>query len=116
MKKIVLILLLTPLFIFSQEKDKNEKASFEVLGMCGMCKNRIEKATYKVKGVKYSNWDIPTNKISLIYNGRVTTIQDIRKAIAVAGHDNGTFLATDEAYNNLHGCCKYPRKEIAEKN
>ena len=50
------------------------------------------------------------------YNARVTTIEDIRKAIAVAGHDNGTFLATDEAYNNLHGCCKYPRKEIAENN
>ena len=42
--------------------------------------------------------------------------EDIRKAIAVAGHDNGTFLATDEAYNNLHGCCKYPRKEIVENN
>ena len=65
MKRIVLILLLAPLFIFSQENDKNEKASFEVLGMCGMCKNRIEKATYKVKGVKYSNWDIPSNKISI---------------------------------------------------
>ena len=95
MKKIVLIFLLTPLFIFSQENNKNEKVYFEVLGMCGMCKNRIEKATYKVKGVKYSNWDIPSNKISLVYNARVTTIEDIRKAIALAGHDNGTFLATD---------------------
>ena len=116
MKNIVLIFLLAPLFIFSQENNKNEKASFEVLGMCGMCKNRIEKATYKVKGVKYSNWDIPSNRISLIYNATVTTIEDIRKAIAGVGHDNGTFLATDEAYNNLHGCCKYPRKEIAENN
>ena len=117
MKKIVLIFLLAPLFIFSQENNKNQKASFEVLGVCGMCKNRIEKATYKVKGVKYSNWDIPSNKISLIYNATVTTIEDIRKAIAHAGHDNGKFLATDEAYNNLHRCCKYPRKEeIAENN
>ena len=116
MKKIVLLLLLAPLFIFSQENNKNEKASFEVLGVCGMCKNRIEKATYKVKGVKYSNWDIPSNKISLVYNARVTSIEDIRKAIALAGHDNGTFLATDEDYNNLHGCCKYPRKEVAENN
>ena len=116
MKKIFLIFLLAPLFIFSQENNKNEKASFEVLGMCGMCKNRIEKATYKVKGVKYSNWDIPSNKISLIYNATVTKIEDIRKAIAHAGHDNGIFLATDESYNYLHGCCKYPRKEIAENN
>ena len=116
MKKIVLILLLAPLFMFSQENNKNQKASFEVLGVCGMCKNRIEKATYKVKGVKYSNWDIPSNKISLIYNSNVVSINEIRNAIARAGHDNGKFLATDEAYNNLHGCCKYPRKEIAENN
>ena len=33
------------LFSFAQDKpSKNEKASFEVLGNCGMCKDRIEKA------------------------------------------------------------------------
>ena len=116
MKKIFFIFLLAPLFIFSQENNKNEKASFEVLGMCGMCKNRIEKATFKVKGVKYSNWDIPSNKISLIYNSKVVSIDEIRDAIARAGHDNGKFLATDEEYENLHSCCKYPRKEVIENN
>ena len=116
MKKIIILFLLLPFFAFGQSKGKTVKESFLVDGNCKMCKNRIEKATYKVKGVKYSNWDIPSNKISLVYNAKVTTIEDIRKAIALAGHDNGTFLATDEAYNNLHGCCKYPRKELAENN
>ena len=35
-------------FSFAQDKpSKNEKASFEVLGNCGMCKDRIEKARWR---------------------------------------------------------------------
>ena len=55
------------LFSFAQDKpSKNEKASFEVLGNCGMCKDRIEKAAFYVKGVKYASWDIPSVKIRLV--------------------------------------------------
>ena len=46
--------------------------------------------------------------------GQCTTKGSIRKTME---HDMfHVFLSTDEAYNNLHGCCKYPRKEIAENN
>ena len=32
---------------------------------------------------------------------------DIKKKIADVGHDNSLYKATDEVYDNLHGCCKY---------
>ena len=108
MKKLFIVLLFIPTIIFSQEpKNKSAKAEFEVKGLCDMCKTRIEKSTYTVSGLKYSNWDIPSNRLTVIYNNQKTSLDDIKKVIAEAGHDNDRFTATDEAYNNLHFCCKY---------
>tara|TARA_B100001057_G_scaffold77450_1_gene72329 strand:+ start:176 stop:511 length:336 start_codon:yes stop_codon:yes gene_type:complete len=108
MKKILFILLLIPIFSLSQEeKSKTNRAQFTVLGQCEMCKDRIEKATFKIKGVKYSSWSIPKNKLSIIYNSNKVSLNDIKNQIAETGHDTDEVLATDEAYENLHHCCKY---------
>ena len=114
MKRILFLILLLPLLSFSQEeKSKTSKAQFTVLGECEMCKDRIEKATFKIKGVKYSSWSVPKNKLSIIYNSNKVSLVDIKKQIAKVGHDTDEFKATREAYESLHHCCKYDRnKEI----
>ena len=99
------------LFSFAQDKPlKNEKASFEVLGNCGMCKNRIEKAAISVKGVKYASWDIPSGQLRLVYNGLKTNLDAIEKQIAASGHDSERHKAIAEIYEQLPACCKYVRK------
>ena len=68
MKYLIFIFLLFPVFSFAQESSsKSTKAQFVVLGECEMCKDRIQRATYKIKGVKYSSWSIPQNKLCLLY-------------------------------------------------
>ena len=80
MKRILFVILLLPLLSFSQEeKSKTSKAQFTVLGECEMCKDRIEKATFKIKGVKYSSWSVPKNKLSIIYNSNKVSLVDIKK-------------------------------------
>ncbi len=112
MKYLIFIFLLFPVFSFAQEENsKSSKAQFVVLGECEMCKDRIQRATYKIKGVKYSNWSIPQNKLSIIYNSNKVSLAEIKKKIAEAGHDSEDFKATDEAYTNLHYCCKYDREK-----
>ena len=99
------------LFTFAQDKpSKNEKANLEVLGNCGMCKNRIEKAAISVKGVKYASWDIPSGQLRLVYNGLKTNLDAIEKQIAASGHDSERHKATAEIYEQLPACCKYVRK------
>ena len=99
------------LFSFAQDKSsKNEKASFEVLGNCGMCKDRIEKAAISVKGVKYASWDIPSGQLRLVYNGLKTNLDAIEKQIAASGHDTENHETTLEIYNQLPACCQYIRK------
>lgn len=99
------------LFSFAQDKpSKNEKASFEVLGNCSMCKDRIDKAAFSVKGVKYASWDIPSGQLHLVYNGLKTNLDVIEMQIAASGHDTENHETTVEIYDQLPACCQYVRK------
>lgn len=98
------------------EKTPGE-ARFGVLGNCGMCKERIERAAYGVRGVRYANWDVDEQTLHVRYRDGRTSQEEIERAIAKAGHDTENFLTSDEKHANLHHCCIYPRKaEWLENN
>ncbi len=92
------------------KKNKNAKYNIEVNGNCEMCKKRIEKAAFSVKGVKSADWHIDDHMLHLILNEEKSSVADVKKAIAKVGHDTDEVKATDEEYNTLHGCCLYERK------
>lgn len=113
MKKIVTIIaLLVSVTTFAQ--NKNAKATIEVDGVCNMCKDRIEKACYRTKGVKSAIWNVQTHELKLIYNEAKTDLKTIQENIIAVGHDTQEMKATDEAYDNLHACCKYRDEEIVD--
>jgi len=111
MKKITFILaLLISTITFSQ--NKNAKASIEVDGICGMCKERIEKAAIRTKGVKSAVWNIDTHELKLIFDERKTDLKKISKKIASVGHDTKEIKATEEQYNSVHPCCRYRDEDV----
>ncbi len=111
MKNILTIaMLFLTVTVFAQ--NKNAKASLEVDGVCMMCKERIEKAAIRTKGVKSANWDIKTHELKLIYDERKANLETIQKNIIAVGHDTQEMTATDEAYNSVHPCCKYRDEDI----
>ena len=113
MKKIIVVLtLLVGTVTFAQ--NKNAQATMEVDGVCNMCKERIEKAAIKAKGVKVANWDIQTHELKLIFDERKTTLNSIQQSIAEAGHDTKEIKATDEAYHSLHTCCFYRDEAVKD--
>lgn len=113
MKQLTLILaLLVTTITFAQ--NKNAKASMEVDGVCSMCKERIEKAAIRTKGVKSALWSIETHELKLIYDERKTDLKTISKNIAAVGHDTKEIKATDEAYDSVHACCRYRDKVIVK--
>ena len=85
-------------------------ATYEVDGVCGMCKNRIENAALSLDGVISADWSMETHKLNVTYKKDVNPDQ-ILKAIADAGHDNEKFKAPDVVYNNLPNCCHYRDKD-----
>ncbi len=114
MKKLILAILMSlPIIVVAQEKvNKKTKLSFEVTGNCEMCKKRIEKATFSVKGVKVANWDIPSNIISIIHDPSKAPVEMIQKAIARTGHDTPLEKADDAVYDKLPMCCLYERNKM----
>lgn len=92
-----------------EQPNKNKKVEFAVGGNCDMCKKRIEKAAYSVKGVKSANWNVDSGNIQVVIDERKCSIKDVQKAIAKAGHDAGKERADEQTYNNLHHCCAYDR-------
>ncbi len=110
MKTIIFLLAMIGLsanVVSAQEKT----SSFKVYGKCGMCKARIEKAA-KATPTSSITWDSKTQMAKVVYDPSKVSLDSVQKKIALAGHDTDKFMATDEAYNNLPGCCHYERMEM----
>lgn len=106
------ILMLTA-FLFTgitlQAQIKNAiTTSAKVYGNCGMCKSKIEKAG-NLKLTSKVVWNNETQLVKITYDAKKTSVDAILKRIADVGYDNEKYQATDEVYNNLHGCCQYDR-------
>ncbi len=115
MKKFIIVIILMFIGITSFAQNKNAKSTIEVDGVCMMCKERIEKAAVRTKGVKSAVWDVKTHELKLIFDERKTNLETISQSIANVGHDTKAIIATDEAYGTVHNCCKY-RDEAVKKD
>lgn len=102
---LLIFMMILSVSVFAQ----NKTVKFKVSGKCGMCESRIEKAAKAVEGVSKADWDSSSKMIELTYDESKVKVEAIQKAIAKVGHDTPLVRATDEAYNNLPGCCKYER-------
>ena len=88
---------------------KNAKTeSVKIYGNCGMCETKIEKAG-NIKKIANVDWNQETQMATLTYDAKKTNPDEILKRIALVGYDSDKFLAPDDVYNNLHGCCQYDR-------
>ena len=64
----------------------------------------------KNKTIKY--YDLTSyNAHQIILDENKCTIDQVHEAVAKVGHDTEKVKASDEPYDNLHGCCKFERKE-----
>lgn len=98
--------------VTSLAQSKTE--TFKVSGNCGMCKSKIEKAA-KEAGAKEAEWNKDSKELTVTYSSTSTNAAKIQQKIAEVGYDNVGFKATDEAYNKLHGCCKYERSAVTDE-
>ena len=120
MKKIIVIVLLVfaGLSVQAQvKKNKNAKYVTEVNGNCEQCQKRIQKAAFGVEGVKSaiwnieSIWNVETHQLSVILNEEKCSLLEVKKAIALVGHDTDEVKSTKATYEKLHHCCLYERKQ-----
>lgn len=97
-------------FTTSNAQIKNAKTeTLKIYGNCGMCEKTIEKAG-SIKNIAEVDWNKDTKMATLTYDAKKTNQNEILKRIALAGYDSDSFLAPDDVYDNLHGCCQYERE------
>lgn len=107
--KNIMVATLVLLSITINAQIKNSKTeTVKIYGNCGMCETKIEKAG-TIKKVAKVDWNQETQMATLTYDTTKTNQDEILKRIALAGYDSDKFLAPDDVYNNLHGCCQYER-------
>lgn len=89
----------------------------KVYGNCGMCKKTIEAAANE-KGIVKADWNVETGMLTMTYDAKKTSQDEVLKKVAKAGYDSDKFTAPDKAYTELHGCCQYerPAKSTKEKS
>jgi hypothetical protein len=74
-----------------------------------MCETTIEKAGTKKKIAKV-DWNKDTKMATITYDAKKTNQDEILKQIALSGYDSEKFLAPNDVYAKLPGCCQYERK------
>jgi hypothetical protein len=100
-----LLLAAVALTTISAQAQKAE-LTFGVSGLCGMCENRIE-AAFDQKGIVAADYNLETKQLHVVYKAKKWNEESLHKAATAIGHDTDKFTATDEAYANIHGCCRY---------
>ena len=104
MFKVNLVALFTMSALFGHAQTAD--VTFGVSGLCKMCETRIE-AAFDQKGIVAADYNLDTKKIHVVYKTKKWNEESLHKLATVIGHDTEKYKATDEAYANIHGCCKY---------
>lgn len=115
-KLLVAITLLLSVTTTNAQIKNSTSESFKISGNCGMCEEKIENAG-NIKKISKVDWNQDTGIAMLTYDSKKTNPDEILKRIALVGYDNEKFLAPDDVYKNLSGCCQYERvSKVATKN
>ncbi len=113
MKTIISILvsmILTTLMVNAsnaQEKKKNfEEVQIQTSAVCGMCEERIETNIAFEKGVKKVELDDKTKIVTIGFDPRKTSTDNLRQAISKLGYDADDVPADQAAHDKLPACCQ----------
>lgn len=113
MKSIILILgLFTSIQLAAQSTIQT--STIAVKGNCDECKERIENSV-DIKGVKDATWNEETQAITITFDTKKVSLEQIETAIAKSGHKTANKEADLKAYNGLPDCCKYESKHCEKK-
>lgn len=113
MKTIITLMIALIFSVKMSAQTTISTTTISVKGNCGECKDRIENAA-DVKGVKNAVWNEDTKILTVTYDSKKVSLEQIEKAVAKAGHSTVNQKADATGYKNLPTCCKYEQGECKE--
>jgi copper chaperone CopZ len=85
---------------------KSDTIRIKTSVVCGMCKERVEENLAFEKGVKDVSVDLETRIVTIRYNPKSTSPDELRKKLSKLGYDADEVAADPKAYEKLPACCK----------
>lgn len=107
MKKLMLLMILffcaTGLYA---QKGKVQTVVIQTSAECGECEVRLEGKLNYTKGVQFAELDIPSKQLTVKFNSKKISLEEIRKIISDLGYQADEVPANPKAYEALPACCK----------
>ena len=106
--KYIPIALVIALMSFTEGDKKTTKVttSFWVASVCSQCESIIEKAM-DTKGVVAADYNMETQKLTVTYNSKKVSEDQLHVLLNEAGYDTEKSKCTEEQYLRTPGCCRY---------
>ncbi len=105
---VVAVMMINPVVAQDDVKAKKnyEEVQIKTSAVCGMCEERIEGNIAYEKGVKKVELDDKTKIVTIGFDPRKTSADDLRKAISKLGYDADDVPADQVAHDKLPACCQ----------
>ncbi|MEP5614384.1 MAG: heavy metal-associated domain-containing protein [Cyclobacteriaceae bacterium] len=88
------------------ETAKGNQIEIQTSAICEMCQHAIEYDLAFVRGVKNAELNLDNKVVTVLYNPKKITPEEIRTSITKVGY-HADFMARDSiAYSKLPFCCK----------
>jgi copper chaperone CopZ len=105
MKSKITILIMA-LFLAVNVQAAKVKSVIKTSIVCNTCKNMIESALKKQKGINSVKADITTAKVKVVYDDAAISLSTIEDIIVKLGYDANDKKKDEEGFNKLPKCCK----------
>jgi copper chaperone CopZ len=89
-----------------EKKSKSQTAVIQTSAECGDCKDRIENGLNYTKGVAFAELDLETKKVTVKFNPKKISLQQLKEKIASIGYDADDVKADQQAVMKLPACCQ----------
>ena len=104
---VMAVMMINPVIAQDVKAKKNyEEVQIKTSAVCGMCEERIEGNIAYEKGVKKVELDNETKIVTIGFDPRKTSADDLRTAITKLGYDADDMPADKEAHDKLPKCCQ----------
>lgn len=105
------IILLFTFFMIQTATAQEKKTTVETVVIqtsaeCGDCKDRIEEMLNYTKGIKFSELDLETKKVTVKYSTKKITSQQIKSKLSELGYDADEIKANPSSVRKLPACCQ----------
>lgn len=109
MKNVIMIVFAVMFVQFANAQEKKAKYETVVIqtsAECGDCEERIANMLNYTKGVKFSELDIESKKLTVKFQPAKISLETIKQKLVELGYDADEMKANPEAQQKLPSCCQ----------